>query len=72
MTSLQGELIEIRDYMGKLDAWSKRINSRLAVQNSRDATAPRSSAPVAGESLKDELRRKAGLLPGKPAPHREQ
>lgn len=75
MTSLRGELIEIRDYVGKLDAWAKRINSREVMRERRDAersngeTPTRSSKPVSGAVTKDDLRRMAGIIPGRPAPH---
>lgn len=73
--SLQGELIEIRDYVAKIDAWAKRINAREIMAERRDPTTGQATsvrnASDAGD-LKNELRRRAGLLPGRPAPHREQ
>jgi hypothetical protein len=67
MSSMQGELLEIRDYLGKVDAWAKRINAR-EVMNERRGIAPEHSGQVAS---KDELRRRAGIIAGRPAPHRE-
>jgi len=71
MSSMQGELHEIRDYMAKLDAWSKRINSRLTMQERRESREPpemsQATDPV---TAKEELRRRSGLVAGRPAPHR--
>jgi hypothetical protein len=78
MTSMRGELIEIRDYVSKLDAWAKRINSREVMRERREeersngATPTRSSRRASGAEIsKDELRRIAGIVPGRPAPHKE-
>lgn len=72
-TSMQGELHEMRDYLGKIEQWSKRINARLAMQERRESSASStsSSTNLAGLTDKAELRRRLGLVPGKPAPHRE-
>lgn len=71
--SLQGELAEIRDYMGKIDAWAKRINARETMQERRAAESEpprkRSLTPVSTADVKDELRRRAGLVAGQPARH---
>ena len=73
--SLQGELHEIRDYVGKIDKWAKRLNSREAVQLSRERAADSANASkqsltrVSGPEDKDELRRRAGLVAGQPARH---
>lgn len=69
-TSLASELHEIRDYMTKLDSWSKRLNQRLVMQDRRKTDA--ADDPVAqGSSVsKDQLRRRAGIIAGRPAPHR--
>lgn len=72
MTSLQGELVEIRDYLAKLDAWAKRINSRETMRDRRAAERSESSTPVSGASSKDELRRRAGLVAGQPARHNRE
>jgi uncharacterized protein (DUF934 family) len=76
MTSLQGELVEIRDYLSKLDAWAKRINARDTMRDRRASVNEQSESSKAasgpGEtSNKDELRRRAGLVAGQPARHRE-
>ncbi|HZM32942.1 MAG TPA: hypothetical protein VFC18_00490 [Burkholderiales bacterium] len=79
MTSLQGELLEIRDYVAKLDAWAKRINAREVMQERNAAakssdgkqTASSTRAFSNGPVSKDELRRVAGIIPGRPAPHPE-
>jgi outer membrane murein-binding lipoprotein Lpp len=78
-SSMLGELHEIRDYLSKIDAWSKRINARLVMEERRDTgTAPadiqraRSAAlPLEPAALKAELRRRAGIVAGQPAAHRE-
>lgn len=76
MTSMQGELVEIRDYLSKLDAWAKRINQREVMRDRRasakepDESSTRATGP-AGSANKDELRRRAGLVAGQPARHRE-
>lgn len=62
MTSLQGELAEIRDYMGKMDRWAKRINAREVMQEHRDpASGQRRPSSETAFSEKDDLRRRAGL-----------
>lgn len=78
MASLQGELLEIRDYMSKVDAWMKRINAREVMgERRKDAagrTLPRGSADLpepANESRKDKLRRRAGLIAGRAPAHRD-
>ena len=76
MISLQGELVEIRDYLSKLDAWAKRINQRDTMRDRRASAKEHdeSSTPASGSSptaIKDELRRRAGLVAGQPARHRE-
>jgi hypothetical protein len=72
-TSMQGELREIREYVEKLDHWAKRINARETMRERRAAERVESSTPVSTSNVtdKDELRRRAGLVAGKPARHRE-
>ena len=71
MSSTLAELHEIRDYLAKLDAWSKRLNSRLAMQERRESREPPEMSPATDPvAAKDELRRRSGLVAGKPAPHR--
>ena len=73
--STLAELAEIRDYMGKLDQWAKRINSREAMRDSRARQAEEhstpSSTPASSNESKDELRRRARLIAGQPANHGE-
>jgi uncharacterized protein (DUF934 family) len=75
MTSLQGELVEIRDYLSKVDAWMKRnhqrevMRDRRASANEQNESSKAASGPA--ETNKDELRRRAGLVAGQPARHRE-
>jgi hypothetical protein len=79
-TYLQGELIEIRDYVSKIDAWAKRISQREVMRERRgdkSINAPAAQRSLAGFSTsegmsKDELRRFAGLKAGLPAPHHEE
>ena len=71
MSSLQNEVSEIRDAQSKTFAMLKRINSREAM---RDVRAARESAPSTElQTITDkaELRRRLGMVPGKPAPHNE-
>jgi len=68
MNSTLAELHEIRDYLAKIDAWSKRINSRLTMQDRRES--PQMSTATDPVTAKEELRRRSGLVAGKPAPHR--
>lgn len=70
MSSALAELHEIRDYLQKLDAWSKRINSRLAMQNRRGSDPDLQPSEMSPATSKDRLRRIAGIVPGQPAPHR--
>jgi hypothetical protein len=67
MSSTLAELHEIRDYLQKIDAWSKRINSRLVMQERRESPM---NQGISGVTDKAELRRLAGIVPGRPAPHR--
>jgi hypothetical protein len=70
--SLQSELAEIRDYMGKLDRWAKRINARDVMNERRSrptSNDPQMQLPEGNSNLKDELRRRAGLIAGRPAQH---
>lgn len=71
MHSMQGELIEIRDYLAKLDAWAKRINARDSTRERRANARDESLTPASIHPIteKDELRRRAGLVAGKPARH---
>lgn len=72
MTSMQGELTEIRDYMIKLDRWAKRINARDHMDKNRDPETGLRKASSNGafsDSPKDELRRRAGLIAGQAARH---
>jgi len=69
MNSMLGELHEIRDYLAKIDAWSKRLNSRLTMQERR-SEPPEMSQGIDPVTAKDELRRRSGLVAGRPAPHR--
>jgi len=78
MTSMRAELIEIRDYVSKIDAWAKRINARevmserRADERSNGVTPTRSSRRASSEpETKDDLRRRAGIVAGRPAPHTE-
>jgi len=69
--SMLGELHEIRDYLQKIDAWSKRINSRLTMQDRRESRETSEMSPATDPvTAKDQLRRIAGIVPGRPAPHR--
>jgi Flp pilus assembly protein TadB len=70
MSSALAELHEIRDYLQKLDAWSKRINSRLAMQSRRESIPDEHARETSQVTSKDTLRRIAGIVPGRPAPHR--
>lgn len=71
LTSMQGELHEIRDYVTKIDAWSKRLNARLLRREERDAKADTlSEGELSRMTDKRELRRRLGIVPGQPLPHR--
>jgi len=70
MNSTLAELHEIRDYLAKIDAWSKRINSRLTMQERRESREPEMSQATDPITAKEELRRRSGLVAGRPAPHR--
>jgi len=70
MTSLLSEIHEMRDYVTKLDGWSRRVNQRLTMRERRETQNGQAEAPASSaSSTKDELRRRAGLVAGKPAPH---
>jgi predicted negative regulator of RcsB-dependent stress response len=62
------ELAAVRDAVDKGNALLKRIASREAMRDRRDSSAP---MPVDPAALKDHLRRKAGLVAGRPANHSE-
>ena len=69
--STLAELIEIRDYMAKLDRWAKLINSRDAMTEHRAREREEASEHGSQTNSKDELRRRAGLIAGQPPRHRE-
>ena len=77
MTSLLAELHEIRDYVAKLDKWAKRINLRDQQRERSDdgtfsaarPTASSKRVSLSAVESKDELRRRAGIIAGRPAPH---
>jgi len=50
--------------------YAERRKSQQTISNSDFPEEPTGAATVDGLSLKDHLRRKAGLLAGQPAPHR--
>jgi hypothetical protein len=50
--------------------YAERRKSQPGTSNSDSQEEPTGAATVDGLSLKDHLRRKAGLLAGQPAPHR--
>jgi hypothetical protein len=76
-TSLLAELHEIRDYVAKLDKWAKRINAREVMSERRGdgtfngvrPTGSSKRASLSAVESKDELRRRAGIIAGRPAPH---
>lgn len=69
MSSLHAELLEIRDYCAKVDAWAKRINAREVMAARRSPPAASDELDLGGTMSKAELRRRVGLVPGRPAPH---
>lgn len=60
------ELSELRDACEKGNALLKKISQRETMRDRREAGNGASAAHV---SDKDELRRRAGLIAGRPAPH---
>lgn len=70
MSSLQDELIEIRDHLVKVDRWAKRIHQREVMTERRASEREQGkSSQLAFTNDKDELRRRAGLVAGHPARH---
>ncbi len=65
------ELSETRDAITKGTALLKRINQREVMAERRVAIAESERPPDDPAQLKAYLRRKAGLVAGRPAPHRE-
>ncbi len=65
------ELSETRDAITQGNALLKRINQREVMAERRAATSDSERAPDDPAQLKAYLRRKAGLVAGRPAPHRE-
>lgn len=59
------ELADVRDAIDKGNALLKRVNSREVMRARRDDAL----AAVDTGNTKDDLRRRAGLVAGKPAPH---
>jgi hypothetical protein len=57
------ELSELKDACEKGNALLKKISQRETMRDRREATTS------ATTSDKDELRRRAGIIPGRPAPH---
>lgn len=62
------ELAAVRDAVDKGNALLKRIASREAMRDRRESSVP---TPVDPAQLKAHLRRQAGLVAGRPAPHHE-
>jgi hypothetical protein len=71
MSSTLGELAEIRDYLTKIDHWSKRINSRLVMAERRDAVKHPGDAPqlTSKEQLRQRAMQQGSLIPGQPTRH---
>lgn len=67
---VSAELAELSDAIGKGNALLKRINSRDVMRDRREAKSA-DGPPDDPAQLKAYLRRKAGLVAGQPAPHRE-
>jgi ABC-type multidrug transport system fused ATPase/permease subunit len=58
------ELAELRDAIDKGNELLKRVNQREVMRARRET-------PINPHASKDELRRAAGLVAGKPAPHKQ-
>jgi hypothetical protein len=75
IASMQGELLEIRDYLLKVDNWAKRINLREVMrerkEDGRINAQGRVTSSARASISKDDLRKQAGIIAGRPAPHRE-
>lgn len=67
MLSMQGELAEMHDTLTKLAVTVKRIAGRQAVWDHR---AGKGEPDLQQVTDKNELRRRVGLVPGHPAPHK--
>lgn len=65
--SMQGELVEMHDALTKVTLVVKRIASRQTMQDRR---AVQPELDLQSVTDKAELRRRIGLVPGKPAPHK--
>ena len=63
------ELADVRDAIDKGNALLKRINQRAVMAERRKEANGTDAEPSDPASLKAYLRRKAGLVAGKPAPH---
>lgn len=62
-SSTRVELAEMHDAIGKAEELLKKVNQREVMR------ARRSGNAIDPAATKDELRRAAGLVAGKPAPH---
>lgn len=62
--SMLAELADVRDAIAKGNALLKRVNSRETMRERRESGAL--DTPV----TKEELRARAGLIAGRPAPHK--
>lgn len=67
MTSLQAELVEMHDTIGKMSATMKRISGREYVRQHRENVAESDLQKITDKA---ELRRRVGLVAGHPAPHK--
>lgn len=61
--SMLAELADVKDAIEKGNALLKKVNSREVMR------ARRENGEIDGVVTKEELRRRAGLIAGKPAPH---
>lgn len=67
MNSMQGELAEMHEALARISVVTKRLAGRQAVWDSRAKPAEPDLQSVTD---KNELRRRVGLVPGQPAPHK--
>lgn len=77
LAQLSAEMLELTDSFAALLKSHETLRSRISMRENREKRADGPSTPAAAESTsngvvsRDELRRRAGIMPGVPAKHRE-
>jgi hypothetical protein len=69
LRSLASKIASIESFLAETDDTLKQLANRVKMQRVRTAINHVSDPPIAEGTLKDQLRRQAGLVAGQPAKH---